>query len=893
MELTGLICEMSICRLCGEENVNGTELFSTKENEPDLSELVNKYLPLKVENDNKFPTKICPGCNIQLEATKSFMDLIVEGQVKLRQLYKLQQDKLYRQEKQRIQLEEALKNVNPNSSVDTYTIQSDETGEKFVIQIFSQGPLFPPDHELSLKAEGLTKPRRKRGRPPKPPQTTNKEDEASTSYDKETEKNEDKAEQFDDTIEDGKRKRRIKVPTRYSEAIQGKELDKVFKQEGVIDEESISDEEDANLEEGENSNKVEEVIGRLETENGEDLGQPIIINKTLHRSRQKNKSGAGGQSKRRRKYQCEICGREFLHHGRYELHKKMHEVEYSCAHENCNFESDNRKTLDQHHKDAGHYGLVISEKVDKYGTLQLPTDLKTTQSLLKQDQTDKVNNTVNNKKEFLCEKCNKNFSCKQNYEVHLKAVHEGERPFACERCNKRFSYANSLKVHLLQHFPKSGADDETNAQYKCPSCPKSFRHPSSLQYHRDSEHTNGRRFVCNKCDKPFKHRQLLQRHQLVHSDERPHRCIHCNSAFKTRANLIHHTRTVHAGQRNHWCSQCDKAFAHKTALKLHQRWHAGVRPYQCDFCKKSFSQKGNLAEHRRIHTGEKPYQCDHCGRAFTTSSQFRLHKKRHLDERPHRCEYCPKSFLHKVTLRCHMRRHFDERPYKCQHCPKTFPEAWALKKHERLHTGEKPYKCDQCSKAFADSSNLAKHRRTHRNFKDKQMLFVTYEKEGGDAIVTYIEPQDPVVIESKQIVNVTEDVENVKTIQFQQLVDPEGNPISFITQDGQQVNVVTSTEDGEENIQGLLTDGTLVPISLTTVPDKTRSVMTQIEDSTQKTIDVPIEGQLLTNNIQFLSDDDSKVHNNIQFVTEDNQNMCLVTTYNIEDSINPQYLNMP
>lgn len=44
----------------------------------------------------------------------------------------------------------------------------------------------------------------------------------------------------------------------------------------------------------------------------------------------------------------------------------MHEVEYSCAHENCNFESDNRKTLDQHHKDAGHYGLVISEKVDKY-----------------------------------------------------------------------------------------------------------------------------------------------------------------------------------------------------------------------------------------------------------------------------------------------------------------------------------------------------------------------------------------------------------------------------------------------------------------------------------------------------------------------------------------------
>ena len=89
---------------------------------------------LQIENDRKFPTKICPGCNIQLEATISFMDLIVQGQVKLRQLYKLQQDKLYRQEKQRQQLEEALKSVNPSSSVDTYTIQSDETGEKFLIQ---------------------------------------------------------------------------------------------------------------------------------------------------------------------------------------------------------------------------------------------------------------------------------------------------------------------------------------------------------------------------------------------------------------------------------------------------------------------------------------------------------------------------------------------------------------------------------------------------------------------------------------------------------------------------------------------------------------------------------------------------------------------------------------
>lgn len=77
---------------------------------------------------------ICPGCNIQLEATKLFFDLIIDGQSKLRRLYAIQQETIKRQEKQRHQLEQVLKNVNPSSSVETYSIQKDEIGEQFVIQ---------------------------------------------------------------------------------------------------------------------------------------------------------------------------------------------------------------------------------------------------------------------------------------------------------------------------------------------------------------------------------------------------------------------------------------------------------------------------------------------------------------------------------------------------------------------------------------------------------------------------------------------------------------------------------------------------------------------------------------------------------------------------------------
>lgn len=48
-----MLVDSLICRLCGEENINGTSLFNRDENEPDLSTTVNRYLPLKV---NIFPS---------------------------------------------------------------------------------------------------------------------------------------------------------------------------------------------------------------------------------------------------------------------------------------------------------------------------------------------------------------------------------------------------------------------------------------------------------------------------------------------------------------------------------------------------------------------------------------------------------------------------------------------------------------------------------------------------------------------------------------------------------------------------------------------------------------------------------------------------------------------
>lgn len=146
----------------------------------------------------------------------------------------------------------------------------------------------------------------------------------------------------------------------------------MFKEEGLIE-----DEDDADTKNVEANVKTEEIIGRTETENGEDLGEPVFINRPKFRMR----TGKcikytirftnfiifhlGYANKRRtvKRYQCEICKKEFLHLGRYELHKKSHKVKYVCQESVCNVESKDKAVVDQHQSEMGHSGISVVEMV--------------------------------------------------------------------------------------------------------------------------------------------------------------------------------------------------------------------------------------------------------------------------------------------------------------------------------------------------------------------------------------------------------------------------------------------------------------------------------------------------------------------------------------------------
>ncbi|XP_014203399.1 uncharacterized protein LOC106635773 [Copidosoma floridanum] len=100
------------------------------------------------------------------------------------------------------------------------------------------------------------------------------------------------------------------------------------------------------------------------------------------------------------------------------------------------------------------------------------------------------------------------------------------------------------------------------ASYTCPACPVVLTSPreltNHLRGHNSPRHTGGvgttsdggsgaedADYVCGVCQKQLSSASSLDRHVLVHSGERPFRCVHCDMSFTTNGNMNRHVRTAH------------------------------------------------------------------------------------------------------------------------------------------------------------------------------------------------------------------------------------------------------------------------------------------------------------------------------------------------------------
>ncbi|XP_023330424.1 zinc finger protein 429 [Eurytemora carolleeae] len=206
------------------------------------------------------------------------------------------------------------------------------------------------------------------------------------------------------------------------------------------------------------------------------------------------------------------------------------------------------------------------------------------------------------KRDVMCELCSKLFSTGRKLEEHMYAVHgdttcsvQGKREYPCDECDKVFRKKYNLESHKLMHsdFKQFLCDVE--------GCGRRFKRHVTLRQHIDSVH--------NKL------------YSTVY-------CNFCTAQFKSRSGLRLHIAAVHAigeaGSRKYKCDECDKMFKCSADLKVHTVSHTKEKAYSCDMCGQKFARNNSLTEHMNIHSRKFP--CAYCEKCFGRERYLKGHE---------------------------------------------------------------------------------------------------------------------------------------------------------------------------------------------------------------------------------------------------------------------------
>ncbi|XP_049776069.1 uncharacterized protein LOC126163165 [Schistocerca cancellata] len=224
--------------------------------------------------------------------------------------------------------------------------------------------------------------------------------------------------------------------------------------------------------------------------------------------------------------------------------------------------------------------------------------------------------------QYRCDKCDKAFSRKSLYDLHvLSHVPKEQQPFVCCKCARRFHCEALLRHHERVHLPR-----EERLIYPCSVCNKKFSSRSNVSSHLKAVHFGERPFVCEQCGHSFTSKGILQEHLTIHSDETPFRCTKCKKSFKTKYRLKIHMDTHR--ETPYQCPMCPHQLSTRRTLRTHLLIHKDIRAYQCATCGKAFRRPKDLKNHHNLHTGLRPYTCMFCPRTFANGSNCRAHKRK-------------------------------------------------------------------------------------------------------------------------------------------------------------------------------------------------------------------------------------------------------------------------
>ena len=121
--------------------------------------------------------------------------------------------------------------------------------------------------------------------------------------------------------------------------------------------------------------------------------------------------------------------------------------------------------------------------------------------------------------EFYCLQCSYRSKCPSDTKRHVERMHLKLKKFVCKLCDKGFSSKPNFYLHLAtDHGDRSLIAQRPNIAkrlelHHCQFCSYSTKYPKDIQRHFNSIHNKERQsFFCDRCDKKFADKRGLMRH---------------------------------------------------------------------------------------------------------------------------------------------------------------------------------------------------------------------------------------------------------------------------------------------------------------------------------------------------------------------------------------------
>ena len=226
----------------------------------------------------------------------------------------------------------------------------------------------------------------------------------------------------------------------------------------------------------------------------------------------------------------------------------------------------------------------------KSGNLCLPKSAKLLDQIAAIDEKGRL---IAGDKMFRCEFCGNEYLCVRRVITHVVKTHDialdnsvqhitvlqkNLSPKMCDICGYRAKDSNIYYIHFHKYF----------------------RHGVPLPQ-------GWKPFKCDFCGKEFFTKFQLKEHKLTHFEETPFVCEHCGNGFKTRTCLNSHVFHKHSTVKKHSCPDCVKTFKTRTQMLVHSRTHSGEKPFSCPSCTYKSTTRGNM----RLHlTNKHKYETD-------------------------------------------------------------------------------------------------------------------------------------------------------------------------------------------------------------------------------------------------------------------------------------------